>query len=260
MSSDELPSPLDPVEALERLGRLTLREHGMRSLLQAVADLARQVMPGDPETSVSLLINDRPSSPVFTGELARTCDESQYGRGYGPCLHAAGTGEVVEIADARAETRWPDYTAYAVEQGALSSLSVPLPITEGIAGAVNVYARKPHAFDEDSRSVAIRFAAHAAVVAANMYAYEEARDLAEHLERRAESRAVVERATGMLMERHGLTAEQAQHALARAARSADTRVKDVAAGLVRTGELPVDGGPVADRLGDTGPRPPAERP
>jgi GAF domain-containing protein len=245
MSSADPSNPLDPVEALERLVRLTHRENSMRSLLQTVADLAREVMPGDPEASVSLLINDRVGTVVSTGELARACDESQYGRGYGPCLHAAGTGEVVEIADAQAETRWPDYTAHAVEQGALSSLSVPLPITEGIAGAVNVYARKPNAFDEDSRAVATRFAGYAAAVAANMYAYEEARDLAEHLERRVESRAVVERATGMLMERHGLTVGEAQQALARVARSTDTRVRDVAAGLVRTGEIPWDGGSAA---------------
>ena len=70
MSSADPSTPLDPVEALERLGRLTLRENGMRSLLQAVADLAREVMPGHPETSVSLLINDRPSTAVFTGVLA----------------------------------------------------------------------------------------------------------------------------------------------------------------------------------------------
>lgn len=245
MSSADPSNPLDPVEALERLVRLTHRENSMRSLLQTVADLAREVMPGDLEASVSLLINDRVGTVVSTGELARACDESQYGRGYGPCLHAAGTGEVVEIADAQAETRWPDYTAHAVEQGALSSLSVPLPITEGIAGAVNVYARKPNAFDEDSRAVATRFAGYAAAVAANMYAYEEARELAEHFERRVESRAVVERATGMLMERHGLTAAEAQQALARVARSTDTRVRDVAAGLVRTGEIPWDGGSAA---------------
>ena len=72
----------------------------MRSLLQAMADLAKEVMPGDPEASVSLLINDRASTAVFTGELALDCDESQYGRGYGPCLHAASTGEV-------ALTAWP---------------------------------------------------------------------------------------------------------------------------------------------------------
>ena len=67
MSSADPSTPLDPVEALERLGRLTLRENGMRSLLQAVADLAREEMPGHPATSVSLLINDRPSTAVFPG-------------------------------------------------------------------------------------------------------------------------------------------------------------------------------------------------
>ena len=251
MSSTGTPDAPDPVEALERLGRLSLRENCMRSLLQAVADLAKEVMPGDPETSVSLLINDRASTAVFTGPLALGCDESQYGRGYGPCLHAAGTGELVEIADAQAETRWPDYVQHAVEQGALSSLSIPLPISEGIAGAVNVYARKPHAFDEDSRSLATRFAASAAVVVANMYAFEEVRDLAEHLERRVASRAVVEQAKGILMERHGFTADQALQALTWAAADAGTKVRDIADHLVRSGELPQPAGPSPDRTGGT---------
>jgi GAF domain-containing protein len=238
MSSTDPSGPLDPVEALERLNRLALREHCMKSLLQLVADLAKEVMPGNPEASVSLLINDRSSTAVFTGRLALDCDESQYGRGYGPCLHAASTGELVEIADAQAEPRWRDYMQRAVEHGALSSLAVPLPISEGIAGAVNVYARKPNAFDEDSRSVATRFAGYAAVVAANMYAYEEARDLIEHLERRVQSRAVVEQAKGILMERHELTADQAMQALTRVARYTDTKVRDIADNLVRTGEFP----------------------
>ena len=249
MSSTDPSGSLDPVEALERLGRLALREHCMKSLLQAVADLAKEVMPGNPEASVSLLINDRSSTAVFTGQLALDCDESQYGRGYGPCLHAASTGELVEIADAQAETRWRDYMERAIERGALSSLSVPLPINEGIAGAVNVYARKPNAFDEHSRSVAIRFAAYAAVVAANMYAYEEVRDLAEHLERRVKSRAVVEQATGILMERYELTADQALQALTRVARDTDTKVRDIADTLVRTGELPRGTGPSLDPIG-----------
>ncbi|MGR6964788.1 ANTAR domain-containing protein [Geodermatophilus sp. URMC 61] len=224
----------------------------MRSLLQSVADLAKEVMPGDPEASVSLLINDRSSTAVFTGRLALDCDESQYGRGYGPCLHAASTGEQVEVADAQAEGRWRDYMEHAVEHGVLSSLSVPLPISEGIAGAVNVYARKPHAFDEDSRSVATRFAAYAAVFAANMYAIEEARDLADHLERRVESRAVVEQAKGILMERHELTADQAFQVLTRVAVNANTKVRDIADELVRTGELPRAAGPAPELIRETG--------
>src|SRR3712207_9568486 len=96
MSSTGTPDAPDPVEALERLGRVGLRENCMRSLLQAVADLAREVMPGDPETSVSLLINHRSPTAVFTGGLARPLDQRPYRPGVGPLLHAARTRRGVE--------------------------------------------------------------------------------------------------------------------------------------------------------------------
>src|SRR4051795_10611923 len=154
-------------QALEQLGQLALAEHSMESILQAVVDLAKTVLPGDPEASITLLIDDKPATAVFTGQLALDCDESQYGHGYGPCLHAASTGELTEIADMRTERRWRDYMQRAVEYGALGSLSVPLPISEGIDGALNIYVREPSSFDDDSRSVASRFAPYAAVAAAN---------------------------------------------------------------------------------------------
>jgi GAF domain-containing protein len=234
MSSNEAIRP-GPVEVLEQLGRLSLREHTMQSLLQSVADLTKRVMPGNPEASVSLLINDKPSTVVATGKLATDCDESQYGRGYGPCLHAASTGELVEIADAQTETRWRDYVQRAIEHGALASLSVPLPISEGIGGALNIYAREANAFDEESRSVATRFAPYAGVAAANMYAYEDARDMADNYLRALESRAVIDQAKGILMERHKLTADLAFQALVRVSMQTNTKVRDVADTLVRTG-------------------------
>jgi GAF domain-containing protein len=228
-----------PDEALEQLGRLALREHTMQSFLQAVADLTKQVMPGKPEASVSLLVNDKPATVVYTGKLAMDCDESQYGRGYGPCLHAASTGELVEVANAQTETRWRDYMERAVEHGALGSLSVPLPINEGVGGALNIYVRVPDAFDDDSRSVATRLAPYAGVAASNMYAYENARDMAENYQRALESRAVIDQAKGILMERYKLTADMAFQALARVSMQTNTKVRDVAKDLVETGVFPV---------------------
>jgi hypothetical protein len=60
----------EAAEALEHLGRLSLRELSMESLLQSMADLTKRVMPGDPEASVTLLIGDQPSTVVDTGPLA----------------------------------------------------------------------------------------------------------------------------------------------------------------------------------------------
>ena len=142
MADNQDPQPADAAEALEHLGRLALRNLSMETLLQTVADLAKTVMPGQPEASVTLLVKDTPTTVVSTGQLAVDVDEAQYERGHGPCLHAARTGELVEIADTRTDSRWPDYMPRAVEHGALSSLSVPLPIAvdEQVSGALNIYA------------------------------------------------------------------------------------------------------------------------
>jgi GAF domain-containing protein len=231
-------SPSDSAQlALEQLGRLTLREHSMETLLQRVVDLTKTVLPGNPEASISLLIHDKPRTPVFTGQLAVDCDETQYGRGEGPCLHAATTGELVEIADMEAETRWHAYVQEAAARGARSSLSVPLRLGDGLSGALNIYARKPHAFDEDSRVTATRFAPYAAVAVANMHAYQNARLMADNLQLALESRAVIDQAKGIVMERHKLTADQAFQALAEASMRANRKLRDVAEHLVTTGEL-----------------------
>jgi GAF domain-containing protein len=227
-------------EALERLGSLSLRELSMESLLQTVAELAKTVMPGRPEASVTLVVKGKPTTLASTGELATALDERQYERGYGPCLHAADTGELTEIADTRGETRWPDYTPAAVRHGNLSSLSIPLLIDEDerIGGALNVYAREPHAFDDRSRAAGAGFAPYAAVAAGNLYAYQSARTMADNLQIALESRAVIDQAKGILMERHKLTADQAFQVLARASMAQNVKVRDVADQLVRTGEMP----------------------
>jgi GAF domain-containing protein len=224
--------------ALEELGRLALREHTMETMLQRVVDLTKVVMPGHSEASISLLVNDRPTTVVFTGALARDCDESQYGRGYGPCLNAAGNGELTEVADTRTDSRWRDYMDKAVEHGALSSLSVPLPISEGIAGGLNIYAREAHAFDEGARTAAQGFVPYAGVAISNMFDYQRTVDLADNLQNAIESRAVIDQAKGILMERYKLTADHAFQLLARVSMQRNIKLRRVAEELVTTGLLP----------------------
>ncbi|WP_331254117.1 MULTISPECIES: GAF and ANTAR domain-containing protein [unclassified Modestobacter] len=241
MSISDRPLTRDATEALERLGSLALRDHSMESVLQTVADLVKQVLPGEIEASISLLVNDKATTTVYTGKLALDLDESQYGRGYGPCLHAAATGELVEIHDARTEDRWPDYARAAWERGSGSSLSVPLPIQEQMAGALNIYAREVQGFGEEARSAAVRFAPYAAVAVSNMHAYQSARHMAENLQVALESRAVIDQAKGILMERHKLTADQAFQAMAAVSMRRNRKVRDIAETLVRTGEFQPDG-------------------
>jgi GAF domain-containing protein len=234
--SDE--SALVPDDALDRLGRILLTDHSMRSLLGEVAALAKRSLPGRVETSVTLLTGNAPSTVVLTGQLARDLDESQYRHGHGPCLHAAAAGEVVEVADTREDPRWPDFLADAASHGCLSSLSLPLPVHEQVTGALNIYAREPAAFDGAARQFAERCAGYAAVVAANMLLYESAMDRARNLQAALDSRAVIDQAMGILMERFKTTPDQAFRTLTRASMETQTKVRDIAARVVRTGEGP----------------------
>jgi GAF domain-containing protein len=228
--------PVDAEQAMRQLSTLTLREHSMHTLLQAVVDTATSTLPGHLEASISLIVRGKPATAVYTGQLALDLDEAQYGHGHGPCLHAAISGELVEIGDARADARWPDYMTRAVERGSLSSLSVPLSMDD-LHGGMNIYAREAHAFDEDARATATRFAPYAAVAINNMNAYQSAREMADNLEIALQSRAVIDQAKGILIERHKLTPDQAFQALARASQQANRKLRDIADHLVQTGEL-----------------------
>jgi GAF domain-containing protein len=143
----------------------------------------------------------------------------------------------------------------AVERGALSSLSVPLAIDddEQVSGALNLYAGQADAFDEDARAAAVRFGPYAAVAAGNLHAYDSARRMAVNPQSALDSRALIDQAKGVLMERYKLTPDQAFQLLSQASMTANRKVRDVADDLVRTGELPV----VAPRGDSKRPRPKA---
>jgi GAF domain-containing protein len=237
MTTDERTAPLEAAEAFERLGALSLSEESLHTVLQTVADLSRQVLPGDLEASVSVLVADKPATFVYTGQLALDLDESQYGRGHGPCLHATATGETIDVPDTRSEPRWRDHMQRCVDLGCLSSLSVPLGSAEVLAAGLNLYARQPGAFDEAARRTAHRFARFAGTAAANMHSFQNARELADNLQLALQSRATIDQAKGILMERHRLTADQAFQLLAGASMGANRKLRDVADHLVATGEL-----------------------
>jgi GAF domain-containing protein len=222
--------------ALDELGRLLLAQENIQSVLQRVVDLIKQVMPEGAEASITLLRDQQATTAAFTGELALLLDERQYGHGYGPCMEAVLGGQFIEITDGRTETRWPDYMPTFLQHGALSSLAVPVPAAQS-AACLNVYAPVAGAFTDGHRQAVAEFAAYAAVALSNMDALQDARDQAEHLRAAMESRAVIEQAKGIVMERHKVTADQAFRLLVGVSMNTNRKVRHLAEHLLLTGEL-----------------------
>ena len=231
-------NPMDPNEAFAELGSIRLADVELDTLLDKIAQLAKRTIPGASEVSVTLLQGDDAHSAAYTGELALKLDESQYERGHGPCLDASTSTATVSVPDTGSEQRWPEWARAAQQAGAHSSLSIGLPVQESVTGALNIYATKPHAFDDDAIAIAQTFAGFAAVGLANAHLYETQATLAGHMQKAMESRAVIEQAKGIIMGERRCTAEEAFAILTKLSQDTNRKLRDVATALVTKAAVP----------------------
>jgi GAF domain-containing protein len=239
VTSPEIDEPNSVVQqAFDELGRMSFAEHSLESLLQRVTDLAARVVQGEPVTSVTIVRDGGAVTVAASGRLALELDETQYRLGAGPCLQAATTGRQVEVVDTLTEDRWTEFSRTAVDHGCRSVLSFPLPAAEQLTGGLNLYSTAPGVVDDGTRRTVERFTTYAVVAVSNMYLYRTAAERAEHLAAALDSRAVIDQAKGILMERFRMTADQAFQALAKVSMETNIKVREVAERFVATGEFP----------------------
>src|SRR5690606_9439886 len=138
----------------------------------------------------------------------------------GPCLEAALDSLIVRTDDFRTEQRWPLYSAAAAELGVLSGLSFKLYTSARTAGALNLFALKPNAFDADAETIGAVFAAHAA--AAIMASREN-----EQLQSALSTRDRIGQAKGIIMERYDVDDVTAFEMLRRLSQDSNTKLVEV---------------------------------
>ena len=202
--------------------------------LDEVVRAAVQLIPGTDEASISAVLNRRRvRSQAPTGELARAVDALQDQLGQGPCLDAVYEQETVRVPDMATETRWPQFTQRALQAGAAGMLSIQLYVEGDNLGALNLYARTPGTFDDESEHIGLLFGSHAAI------AYAAVQQQAG-LTRAIATRQLIGQAQGILMERHKITADRAFALLVQVSQHRNSKLRDIADALVNTGALPGD--------------------
>ncbi len=170
-----------------------------------------------------------------TDDVAPRVDAIQYEVGQGPCLDAITEHEVYLIDDLAADERWPPFSHRAAQEtGVRSMLSFRLFVEKDTIGALNLYSRRPDAFDEHARAVGTVLAAHAAIAVQGA----QQRERAEQLDRALESNREIGMAMGVLMAQGRMTQQEAFTVLRRASQHLNRRLHDVAVELVDTGRLP----------------------
>ena len=224
--------PTDPADAFAELSGIKLGEVDLDDVLQHVAELAKRVLPTPVEVWVTLVRGGTRHTAVSTHDLARGMNERQYAQGRGPCLDAAASGDILPVPDLATEDRWPDWTERGLKTGVGSSVSIGLPIQGAVVGALNVYARTPHAFDDDTITVLETFAAYAAVALANAHLYDSTATLARQMQETMAGRVAIEQAKGIIMAERHCTPTEAFAILTKVSQDSNRKVRDAAQALV----------------------------
>jgi len=224
--------PIDPTGALTALAQAIAADRDMPAILDDVVHLAQRHVPGAQEVSITLVRKEMATTAASTGSLATELDEAQYEEGYGPCLDAGRSDEILLIRDADTEERWPRYLPRAVELGMGSSLSIPLPVENYLVGALNQYSRDKDAFDDDSVRIGRAFAAHITAALSLAESRQGHRERSAHLEKAVTSHSIIDQAKGIIMAQQKCTADAAFAMLRKLSMDENIRLYDLAEALV----------------------------
>jgi hypothetical protein len=219
-----------------RLHGLLLESEDISGFLGELAVTAAQALSGEDVErlcAVVLLRPKRPATVASSSPRAGWLDEVQVDLGDGPCLTAAREGREVYLADTRTDPRWPPYARAAIEAGILSVFGIPLDLGGEASAALDVYADRPHAFD-DGIVEAIRH--HAVGLSTTLrlgVRLARHRDTESDLKAALASRRDIDLAVGILMGQRRCTQEEAFTLLRSASNHRNVKLRDLAADMVR---------------------------
>jgi GAF domain-containing protein len=218
------------------VARTLANEPTLAATLQSIVRQATTMIPGAEYAAITTgRTGSRYQTIAFSDTVPVKVDEIQYDKNEGPCLTALAAVELTHTGDLATDCRWPQFgPAASKATGVLSMLSSPLHLEdETILGALNLYARKPDAFDEADQSGCAILSTHSAI-ALSRVANREQKD---HLAAALESNRKIGAAIGILMAKHLISEQQAFDALRIASQHTHRKLVDIAYDVVETGEL-----------------------
>jgi hypothetical protein len=230
----ETPALLGPLsQQLAQLAQTLLEANTVGEVLARVVAAARAVLTDADLVSITMRGPDGDyTTPVRTDELADRLDELQYEHGEGPCVQATRTPGPGGSPNGNNLTGspWPAWGPAAAALGVRSVLAVGLfPFGDPPRlGALNLYSTRRGGLDAVDRDLAVLLASHAAVAMAATQAVTAADLRAAQLGQALATRDVIGQAKGILMQRRGVSADEAFGILRRASQDLNIKLALVA--------------------------------
>ncbi|MBE2315611.1 GAF and ANTAR domain-containing protein [Solirubrobacter sp. CPCC 204708] len=162
----------------------------------------------------------------------RELERAQVRAGTGPCVQSLVTDHIVKTEDVTADERWPEIHEDLSATRVRGVLGVPLHIGGAVAGSLDAYCDSPHRWDDHEVEGLLAYAALIERLLLTAMRAQRNEKTVKQLEHALEHRVVIERAVGVLMERHRLDQLAAFERLRSAARDSRRRAADVAADIL----------------------------
>ncbi len=200
--------------------------------LMIAVDAAVALVDGCDHAGIT--INERRGlvTRLSSDEVVQQANELQADLGEGPCLDVMRDQETLVSPDLEVEQRWPMWAKRVREDLGVGSLMSLLIYTEPNSfGALSLYARVGRRFDADDLAVGQALADHISVIVS-------AERQIDQLGRALDSRTIIGRAEGILMERLGMSADQSFDYLRRVSSTTNRKLVDVATEIAQTRRLP----------------------
>ena len=232
--------PIDPSMLAKSIGTLTDLDpqRDLVATLQQAVVAAKQLFDADAAGVMLADLDGRLRWASASDQRAQTLEDNQELFAAGPCAEAFGSGRPAVMHDATMERRWGEIALTFVEVHIRSGLSVPVELGGGPIGTLDVYASDPRGWDQSEVSALQTYAGVVASLLAAAAKAELKGALAEQLQEALDSRGLIERAKGALMERERLDEQEAFTHLRRAARSSGRKLSEVAREVAAGEALP----------------------
>ena len=169
--------------------------------------------------------NGRPQRLAPSGGLLTELDSVEAELGQGPGTAPPLGGDVLGIADTRADTLWPEWCSRAAARGVLSVCLIGMPPLRGRPHTLQLFSFRPGAFPPQDLTDVVAAAGLAGLGLRHL-------DRVESLERALETRDLIGQAQGIVMERYRLSSEQAMQFLRRSSQQSQEKIWLIAERLV----------------------------
>lgn len=220
------------VGALDEIHELLVSAVPVDELLDVIVGHAARRAGGS--AAITVRLGRTTAVAAASDPLASACDRAEQEAGDGPCLDASREQRRITVPDVRDDRRWPTWREATLAAGFRATAALPAARRDGLDVdlAIDLYHRRPGAWDEDVLADVARLADDAARAVAVAAQAQEQRRTNEDLRSAMAARAVIDQALGVVMAQNRCGPEEAFDILRRASQTRNQKMRDLAASIV----------------------------